>query len=216
MHHLELFKAVEKRLPGGWKIHLREEKKGQIYFVILRDEAYFVRTEVPYEGEPHEEEAWAKKNGQKLAYELHLYLEPFPYETYLLTRPQQNINNEPKTTTTTQSELKVGDVQEVITDIENKYGIKEIAFDKDAGTYAAFNKDEKDRLVNYLFAKEYYAGRPQIIQTPTISSNFLYVKDYMVNLKRKYSTDDYRIYPKYITTEAERIEQYIITLLQPK
>jgi hypothetical protein len=224
----DLYNDIDKMLPGGWDIARREEKPGQPYFVIFNDRTYLVPTSTPYEGEPHKEEEWAKKTGYRFDYEIHLYFSPSSEETYLQykqnTAETKNtpITPDPAPTpTTTNKNALNGTLEEVLADIENKYGIKELAFDKDAGTYAAFTKSEKDRLVNYLLAKEYYAGRPQIsINLPIGASPMLFVKNhatnevYNIEIKYKYSADDYRIYPKYVTSEAQKIEQFIYNILK--
>jgi hypothetical protein len=225
----DLYNNVEKMLPGGWKIARREEKRGQPYFVIFNDRTYLVPATTPYEGEPHKEEEWAKKTGYRFDYEIHLYFNPSSEETYLQYKqstaetkntPTPPTNPTPTPTTTNKNVLN-GTLEEVLADIENKYGIKELAFDKDAGTYAAFTKSEKDRLVNYLLAKEYYAGRPQIsINLPIGAAPMLFVKNhatkevYTIEIRHKYSTNDYHIYPKYVTSEAQKIEQFIYNTLK--
>ena len=211
----DLFKIIQRKLPATWLIAQREDKPGQMYFAISRSNSYLVRNEIPYSGDPTQEDAWAKKNGNELPYEIHLLFEPYSYDAYKALRGS-NTDAVPASSSTTAS-LSPSTLagKELIADLENKYGIKEIAFDKDANTYAAFSKDEKDRLVNFLLAKEYYGGRPLVVNTGGPLPTF-YVKDNMVAIRYKYPIEEFRVYPKQVAAEAQRIEQIIKEALQPK
>lgn len=212
----DLFKIIQRKLPATWLIAQREDKPGQMYFVISRSNSYLVRNEIPYSGDPTQEDAWAKKNGNELPYEIHLLFEPYSYDAYKALRSANNSTvTAPISNTTTSLSPSTLAGKELIADLENKYGIKEIAFDKDANTYAAFSKDEKDRLVNFLLAKEYYGGRPLVVNTGGPLPTF-YVKDNMVAIRYKYPIEEFRVYPKQVAAEAQRIEQIIKEALQPK
>lgn len=199
----DLFKIVQRKIPNNWLIAQREDKPGQIYFAISRTDASLVRSEVSYTGEASQEETWAKKNGNTLPYEIHITFESYSYEAYKAA----------KGGTTAVVEAPIA--KKTLADLEDKLGMKEMAFDKDAGTYAAFSKDDKNKLVNFLLTKEYYSGQPQVVYS-NVELPTYYVKDNIVTIKFKYPREEFRVYPKQIADEAERIEQIIKDALQPK
>lgn len=208
MYKGEFYAALQKQMPIGWKLVSR----GDLY-VAYFDNTYTISPS-QHEQMPKEdlgkEEAWIKKHGYPLPYEIILTFEPLPYSQYLALR---------KTTTsaaTTTNLEQIGEKYGVAAQVLNPAAAAaanadQLIPDPVTGLFLTTNADERERLAMFALSRELLLQS----STPTQAStpNY-YVHDYAVKIS--YTTNYYKIFPERVTTDTELIVSKIQNLLTPR
>lgn len=183
LYKVELYKELERWLSKGWKITERGDN-----YIITKENVIVVNDRKGFEtsADPRKEESFARIRYTSKPFEITIRFEKYSLEKYL-----------------TQKNQKI-DLVTALDDLEKKYRLDEIYYNKDTGLYVALEKDEKNRLAKYYLAKE-------AIQGNMTDAPIYYVRDYGVYLD--YKKDYFRIFPQQIEREIDKIVLYIGEIL---
>ncbi|MBP6664152.1 MAG: hypothetical protein KA168_02550 [Chitinophagales bacterium] len=209
LNKVEFYTVLQKQIPPGWKLAVR----GDIY-VVYYENVYTV-TAADYEKIPKEsegkEEAWVKKNGHSLPYEIKISFEDCYIE---YTTPTVGIKS--------QSTLdQIGEKYGVATQVLNSKAaanadVNKLIPDPVTGLFLASSNEERNRLAMFALSRELLLNVPVTVQT----SNMCNVSDTQTD--KKYATKvDYnvnyrKIYPERITADAENIANSVKLILMPR
>ena len=208
LNKVEFYTILQKQIPLGWKLAVR----GDIY-VVYYENVYTI-TAADYENIPKEnegkEEAWIKKNGHPLPYEIKISFEDCYIE---YTTPTVGTQSQ---TTLNQMGEKYGIATQVLNPkAAANADANKLIPDPVTGLFWASSNEERNRLAMFALAREILLNVPTSVQTANVCNVSDTQSDKKYAAKVDYNVNYRKIYPERITADAENIASNVKIILMP-